>query len=225
MIYSVEGVTRVPLSSKNYTTMDNLLHEFTQNATKEEWKPIAGSKGYEISSLGRARHGDRILKELDLRTAAWSHYKGYGIRMIGWTTTHFQYAHRLVAEAFYGTIPATWHVNHINGVKADNRVENLEVISASDNRHHAAWMALEHKEYAAAIAMVAPDQYEARLRTKKDGTILLGQHETIEAARDVINQWMLDHRVNPQLWYYYSRKDRPTKTRAKEIMIEEWMSQ
>lgn len=40
--------------------------------------------------------------------------------------------HRLVAEQSIGRrIEKTEHVHHINGVKDDNRPENLEVISAS----------------------------------------------------------------------------------------------
>lgn len=45
--------------------------------------------------------------------------------------------HRLVAEAFLGSIPKGFTVNHINGVKHDNRVENLEVISRGANIEHA----------------------------------------------------------------------------------------
>ena len=45
--------------------------------------------------------------------------------------------HRLVVEAFIGTIPAGMEVNHINGIKGDNRVENLEICSHKENRIHA----------------------------------------------------------------------------------------
>lgn len=45
--------------------------------------------------------------------------------------------HRLVAEAFIGPIPVGKEVNHINGIKSDNRVENLEICSHQENRAHA----------------------------------------------------------------------------------------
>ncbi|MBJ7900265.1 MAG: hypothetical protein GC158_10175 [Cyanobacteria bacterium RI_101] len=49
----------------------------------------------------------------------------------------FYLAHRLVYETFFGEIPDGWQVNHINGVKSDNRLENLEVVTPQENMRHA----------------------------------------------------------------------------------------
>lgn len=46
-------------------------------------------------------------------------------------------AHRLVWQHFRGNIPAGMVINHINGQKDDNRLENLEVCTASENLRHA----------------------------------------------------------------------------------------
>ncbi len=48
-----------------------------------------------------------------------------------------RYVHRLVVEAFIGEIPAGQEVNHISGQKVDNRIENLEVVTHSQNTAHA----------------------------------------------------------------------------------------
>lgn len=47
------------------------------------------------------------------------------------------FLHRAIYETFIGAIPPKFCVNHINGDKQDNRVENLEAISYRDNSRHA----------------------------------------------------------------------------------------
>jgi len=44
--------------------------------------------------------------------------------------------HRLVAETFLGPIPKGMQINHRNGVKTDNRVENLEICTPAGNSSH-----------------------------------------------------------------------------------------
>lgn len=45
--------------------------------------------------------------------------------------------HRIVWEAVNGEIPEGLQINHLNGIKSDNRIDNLEVVTASENVRHA----------------------------------------------------------------------------------------
>ncbi len=47
------------------------------------------------------------------------------------------FAHRLVWIYFNGLIPDELEMNHINGIKHDNRPENLELVTKSENEKHA----------------------------------------------------------------------------------------
>jgi hypothetical protein len=101
----------------------------------EIWKEISGSYGpYEVSSEGRFRRKGRVLK-------ASTRPSGYvQIGMYESNTKRpafYPLAHRLVAEVFLGPIPEGMQVNHKNGVRSDNRVENLEIVTAAENNLHA----------------------------------------------------------------------------------------
>lgn len=45
-------------------------------------------------------------------------------------------AHRLVWEAFNGRIPDGLEINHKNGIRTDNRISNLEVVTKQENAIH-----------------------------------------------------------------------------------------
>lgn len=45
-------------------------------------------------------------------------------------------AHRMIWESVHGPIPADMQINHINGIKTDNRIQNLELVTGSENCLH-----------------------------------------------------------------------------------------
>jgi hypothetical protein len=111
--------------------------------TEEVWKPVIGYEGfYEVSNLGRVQSLERYVPSRwgTVRIAAKilkpvNNHKGYYQYSLSKDNSVKQpMAHRLVAEAFLGV--SSLQVNHINGVKTDNRPENLEYVTARDNTVH-----------------------------------------------------------------------------------------
>lgn len=47
------------------------------------------------------------------------------------------YAHRAIWIACHGDIPEGMQINHINGIKSDNRITNLELVTGAENVAHA----------------------------------------------------------------------------------------
>ena len=103
----------------------------------EEWKPIDGFEGlYEISSYGRVKsfkvyQSGKILKP----SPDLNGYLRLSLAKEG--KNKYVNVHRLVAEAFLPRISGKTCVNHIDGNKANNRLDNLEWCTYSENIKHA----------------------------------------------------------------------------------------
>lgn len=93
---------------------------------KEVWKEI-GRTGYEVSDLGRIRHGNRIL-------AGSYHNDGYIFTTIKGDQIPI---HRFVANAFIPNPDNKSEVNHIDGNKMNNSAKNLEWVTRNENTQHA----------------------------------------------------------------------------------------
>lgn len=108
----------------------------------EIWKDIPGYEGYyQVSNIGRVRSLDRydiIGRRIKGKFIAFhTHHKGYiKVRLTKNKIKKGKFVHILVATTFIGPIPSGMQCNHKNGKKSDNRPENLEYCTASENMLH-----------------------------------------------------------------------------------------
>jgi len=112
----------------------------------EIWKDIKGYESlYQVSNYGRVKrlgktversyHGNIQYKEKILKIKTTNTYHQIGLTK-NKTRKHYL-LHRIVCIAFIPNPNNKPEVNHINGLKNDNRVENLEWVNASENIKHA----------------------------------------------------------------------------------------
>lgn len=102
---------------------------------QEIWKNIPGHRGYQASNLGRIRSKKRAWRGwvfLKLSDDKYG-YKQVSIQQGGKEKS--RRVHRLVLMAFSGR--SKKQVNHKNGIKTDNRLKNLEYVTAKQNAAHA----------------------------------------------------------------------------------------
>lgn len=108
-----------------------------------EWKPIKNYEGlYEISNDGRVRRVAGWYSNHGYRHATGklkqSCVKGYMDVSLYKNGKKSRYkVHRLVADAFIPNPKCYPQVNHIDGNKKNNKVENLEWVTQGQNMKHA----------------------------------------------------------------------------------------
>lgn len=114
---------------------------------KEVWRDVTDFEGhYQVSNLGRVRSLDRTIVD---SKGVTRNRKGRIIKLnlkpSGYVNVNLQKGsnrkyfrvHRLVAQEFIDNPNSYPEVNHINGIKDDNRAENLEWCTSSQNQKHA----------------------------------------------------------------------------------------
>lgn len=131
----------------------------------EIWKEIEGTDGrYSVSTRGRMHNNKRnraVNPYVDVKK-----YLRIGYYVNGRIVTKF--LHRVVAEAFIPNPHNRTTINHIDGDKANNCVENLEWVTQKENMHHAWRLGLKKIETNSGAKLTAEKVAEIR-HLRKDG--------------------------------------------------------
>ncbi len=115
----------------------------------EIWKDVVGYEGlYEVSSLGRVKSLPKMAGvrwQPEKQSSIFTDKHGYCKVNLYKNNTHKQcYVHILVATTFLSNVENKPQVNHIDGNKSNNSIENLEWCTAKENVLHAYSIGLSH---------------------------------------------------------------------------------
>ena len=140
---------------------------------REIWKDIKGYEGYQVSNFGRVRtfnkiskrktksgNSQRVWKDRILKFKGNTYKTGYRVDLWKDNKPHTLLVARLVAYTFYDKDinDLSLTVNHIDGNRLNNNLDNLEIISIKDNINHSFDTGLH------------TNSIFIRLFSKKDGT-------------------------------------------------------
>lgn len=114
---------------------------------EEIWVDIKDHEGlYKINIKGQVKsmakswvcgfNSVRHKEETILKICTSTEYDNLRLHKKG-QKSKFVHLHRLLAQHFIPNPENKREVNHINGDKHDNRIENLEWVTSSENRQHA----------------------------------------------------------------------------------------
>lgn len=132
----------------------------------EEWKKIEYGEGrYEISIFGRVRsiYLTKPPKILNTKVSKNNGYEMISFTFLGVSKTFT--IHSLVAKAFIRDYDGKKEVvNHKNGNKLKNEVDNLEIINRKGNLHHACINDLQKTNH---IVVYQGIQYRSKTEMRK----------------------------------------------------------
>ena len=140
--------TRSPLWQELIKLMEEKQHKNTVTDQQDEvWKDVVGYEGlYRISNQGTVC---RLYKNGKVNFMTPRILNGYWrVKLCNGNTQKEYFLHRLIAQAFIPNPDNKPEINHINGIKTDNRIENLEWVTRSENAIHATKTGLlKYSEY------------------------------------------------------------------------------
>lgn len=135
--YALPKRTSVPLGEPLHSL------RFFNLKDMEIWKDIHGYEGlYQVSNFGRVKRlkreklwrGTKVKIDEKIMSISKDRSGYFTIQLYNNNIDKRHRVHRLVASAFIGV--SELQVNHIDGIKTNNNINNLEYVTASENIKH-----------------------------------------------------------------------------------------
>lgn len=157
----------------------------------EVWTKINFTDFYEVSDLGRVRSTTHLTTQTNTLGTYTRVYLGKIIKprkaKNGYLYVSIKIkgefksvkVHRLVAEHFIPNVENKPEVNHINGIKVDNAVSNLEWNTSSENKRHAFELGLNSNPKSEKAK-----NYRGDVLVFKDGVLI----DTLKGHEDIISK-------------------------------------
>lgn len=143
--------------------MGKMSREKGKRVSEEIWMPIPGYEGlYEASSQGRIKSLPKNGRKEKIISQYINNRNGYCYMSLCKSGKRRTVrVHKYIILAFKGKSPdGKPQVNHIDGNKANNRIENLEYCSQSENMIHAYLTGLEKRKGRKVICLDTMQIYE-----------------------------------------------------------------
>lgn len=150
------------------------------NRVSEEWRPVIGLETqYEVSNLGRVKSLPRTVarasgayKRGERIIGGKAMSSGYPIVNLG---GRVRYIHHLVLEAFSGPRPDGYEGCHNNGVRTDNRSENLRWDTAAANQRDRVEHGTSNRGERCGCAVLTEEQVLEIMRSAERTSVLAKQ--------------------------------------------------
>lgn len=164
---------------------------------KEIWKEVEGYEGlYAVSDRGRVKTLDKVVNSCyESKQFRREQILKNQKQKTGYLTVTLSknkkaktaLVHRLVANAFINNSENKMFVNHINGNKADNRTENLEWATRSENQKHAYKFGLQKRKLRKAIIGINPitlDKvyFHSITEAKENGFVVSSIYKSLQSS-------------------------------------------
>jgi hypothetical protein len=169
-----------------------------------EWRPIKGFEGlYEVSSEGQIKSlekvtshwkgGSRILKEKILSSSDDKNgYKIIGLSN-GYKSKTYK-VHRIVADTFIENKLNKPTVNHINNIKSDNSVNNLEWNTFRENSCHRSLSKNKTSNYSNIHFCKTANKWIAQIQSELKKK-MIGAFDSEEIAYNNLVKYKIDYGV------------------------------